>query len=428
MPQRALPRLIALVLATVALAAPALAQMSTVAPYTVRVVTAQAEIRAGWGSDAWYSVGLVPQGTRLTVDGREGDWLRVRYPEDPGFGVLLRGRDSEIDEDSGTVTVARPARPVVLNRRDPVDGSWLKMTGEPIAPGTEFELLEIMGSPENVVFARVPAPERARGYVLAAEVERVDETAEEDTPEQDTDADSSEDPAEQTATHAEERPSEASDESSRDQPTAERAEPEQPADDEPLDQADAEDPAEGDETVERGPATPEQLSEAYRAVIAEPVESAELAPLMEEFRRAIEAAENDRVRERLRAQLQLLEIRRDLQDDLRALTNAADRAAREREAIDDLVIDWRSRPAYTLVGRLMASALYDGRRLPLMYRLQSLDGPGGRTIAYILPDENLDLNAKVGGVVGVVGQARRDRTINVRLIDPERVDVLEPGR
>jgi hypothetical protein len=162
-------------------------------------------------------------------------------------------------------------------------------------------------------------------------------------------------------------------------------------------------------------------------VVAEPVEGAELAPLIDEFRAAIAAAKNDRVRERLSAQLELLEIRRDLQDDLRALTTAAERASREREAIEELVVDWRSRPAYTVVGRLMASALYDGRRLPLMYRLQSLDGPGGRTIAYILPDENLDLNAKVGGVVGVVGEPRRDRTINVRLIDPQRVDVLEPG-
>ena len=56
------------------------AQMVDEAPHPVRVTRDQAEVRCGWGSETWYSVGRAPMGTQLTVDGREGDWLRVLSP------------------------------------------------------------------------------------------------------------------------------------------------------------------------------------------------------------------------------------------------------------------------------------------------------------------------------------------------------------
>jgi|GEM_PF-2633820 len=427
-------RTAAITVAALAAAPATLGQMADVEPYQARVVDPQAEIRSGWGSDAWYSVGQVPEGTTLTVDARDGDWLQVRYPDGHGFGVLLRARDVEINEDAGVARVTRPARAIHRNRQSPIEGSWLKMTGEPFPPGTEFDVIEVLQSEGEPFFVLVEPHDDARGYVSASAVERVrtETTATQpQTPEQspsDPDgaetAPSSAAPDPESEPEGESTPAAETDAADTDAPSDEAPTP--PDNDQtPADDDDAGSDPDGE--VERGVATADQLARAYAAVIAEPVEDAELTPLIEEFARAIEVEESERVRSRLEAQRELLEIRRDLQRDLRAVTSAADRADQERRAVERLVGDWRSRPTYTVVGRLMASSLYDGRRLPLMYRLQSLDGPGGRTIAYILPDDELDLNAKVGAVVGVLGDTRRDRTIRVRLIDPEQVDVLEPG-
>jgi len=408
--------LVSVVLAALALlpVASVRAQMIEEEPRPVRVTRDQAEVRCGWGSETWYSVGRAPAGTELIVDGREGDWLRVRYPDDLGFGVLLRAGEVEIDEDAGTATLTRAARPIHRNRQSPATGSWMKLTGEPFAAGTEFELIDTVSDAGAVEFVLVEAPARVRGYVKASDVEAIERAS---TPATD-DAPAEQGEQEQTTPSVPAEDDSADDE----QDTGPQQAPAHQTGDAAA--ADGE-----DENAPEEPktATPDQLYAAYDAVVREPIEGAELEPLLEEFRGAIASTEDEDVRNRLNARLSLLQIRLDLQRDLRAVSNAADRAARERETIDRLVGDWRSRPTYHVVGRLMASTLYDGRRLPLMYRLQSLDGPGGRTIAYILPSEELDLDAKLGGVVGVVGEARRDRTIRVRMIEPTQVDVLEPG-
>lgn len=407
------------------LAGAARGQMPAAGPYEVEVTAPSVQVRCGWRSDGWYSVGEAPRGTRLTVDGAEGEWLRVRYPEGLGFGVLLRADEVEIR--AGVATLTSPARPIFRNRASPATGSWMKMPGEVFAPGTEFEVVEELGEGSGLVL--VEAPDRARGYVLASGVTRV-------APEDAGADDAAED---EGATDRDDREAAASDDAERaaadDDAPAEAgvASGEDAAEADGGEAAGEEGDAEGDgaaeeEPTERAAPTPEQLYAAYRRVVDQPIEGAELAPLIAEFEAAIGRTETGSAdAQRLGARLELLEIRRELQRDLSDVETASGRAAREREAINRLIVDWRSRPAYSVVGRLMASALYDGRRLPLMYRLQSLDGPGGRTIAYLLPSDELDLNAKVGAVVGVVGDTRRDRTISARLVEPELVDVLEPG-
>lgn len=400
------------------------AQMVDSEPETYTVTADQAEVRCGWGSDGWYSVGRVPRDGLLVVDGREGEWLRVRYPDGLGFGVLFRASDLTID--AGTATLTRPARPIYANRADTVTGSWMKMTGEPFQPGATFTVLDTLGPNGEMVL--VVAPESVRGYVLASDVRRADDGARPAAPDT-ADESAAASPAEASAPqplaeNEDSHPAEGGPATASDTPGSDGV------DDESArgDSATPEEPA-LEVTDPRAVPTPEELFAAYDTVVREPIESAELEPLIAEFASGIAAVpEGSRERALLASRLSLLELRRDLQRDLRAVVSATERAAREQRAIDELVVDWRSRPEYSAVGRLLASALYDGRRLPLMYRLQSLDGLGGRTIAYIVPDDALDLDAKLGGVVGVVGPARRDRTIRVRLIEPERVDLLEPGR
>ena len=82
-----------------------------------------------------------------------------------------------------------------------------------------------------------------------------------------------------------------------------------------------------------------------------------------------------------------------------------------------------TRPAYAFVGRLTVSTVYNGQRLPRLFRLQAVDS--GRTLAYITPDPELDLESKLGSVVGVVvRQSRQDATLGLPLIDARRIDQM----
>ena len=69
---------------------------------------------------------------------------------------------------------------------------------------------------------------------------------------------------------------------------------------------------------------------------------------------------------------------------------------------------------------------YDGKRLPLLYRLMSVEGGAGRTLAYIAPAEGTDIAGKLGTIVGVVGTREGAAGLRAQVITPRRIDVLNP--
>lgn len=79
---------------------------------------------------------------------------------------------------------------------------------------------------------------------------------------------------------------------------------------------------------------------------------------------------------------------------------------------------------YLVAGRLVPSTVYDGGRLPLMYRLVSIDPAINRTIAYIVPSAELQLEQKTGAIVGVLGDGTIEPSSLVQIIKPTVVDVL----
>ena len=81
-------------------------------------------------------------------------------------------------------------------------------------------------------------------------------------------------------------------------------------------------------------------------------------------------------------------------------------------------------PRYDAVGQLVASTVYDGRTLPRLYRL--VDPASMRTIGYVRPSADVDPSQSLGQVVGLVGQARYDAGLKLRVIDVQRIDVLGP--
>lgn len=85
----------------------------------------------------------------------------------------------------------------------------------------------------------------------------------------------------------------------------------------------------------------------------------------------------------------------------------------------------RERSNYDAVGLLLASGVYDGQRLPLLYRV--VDSVTGRTLGYVQPSSEVNPARFLGKVVGVAGQTRFDPGLRLNIIDVSRIDALEPA-
>lgn len=166
------------------------------------------------------------------------------------------------------------------------------------------------------------------------------------------------------------------------------------------------------------------LEKTWRTVRDEPAEAAELDALRGRYlalaedtvapatTRQLATHRADQIALRIEAQNALLEL--------------AERQAQRQRTINgvaDLTLAMKKRMPYDAIGRLNASTVYDGDRLPLLYKLA--DPTNGHTIAYVMPGPNSKPSEALGLVVGLKGVRRYDETLRVNVIVPESIDVLE---
>jgi len=78
---------------------------------------------------------------------------------------------------------------------------------------------------------------------------------------------------------------------------------------------------------------------------------------------------------------------------------------------------------YDAMGRLLASRVYDGNRLPRMFRL--IDPTDMRTLAYVRPGGEVQPLKHLGRFVGIVGSKSPDPGLKLQVIEVERIDLLE---
>lgn len=193
--------------------------------------------------------------------------------------------------------------------------------------------------------------------------------------------------------------------------------------------------ADDTETEDAGDAPPadaprptlEQLEAALDRVRREPIATAEveelrrlyltlaeqLDPESTELRIAQTRAEQLSLRmeiQRRRAELRELELR----------VQQASEAARERR------LAFEAASIYDVVGVLHASTIYDGKRLPRLFRVQ--EPVTGRTLAYLRAEDEFDLVGMAGQLVGVVGPRRYDGGLRLHVIRPRRIDMLGAAR
>ncbi|MEY3023396.1 MAG: hypothetical protein RJA16_222 [Planctomycetota bacterium] len=127
-----------------------------------------------------------------------------------------------------------------------------------------------------------------------------------------------------------------------------------------------------------------------------------------------------RHRAKLRAEQILLQT--EIQSRLLELRRMQEQNLMDLQAIREIREVMESRGDFDAVGRLNASLVYDGRRLPLLYRLQE---PGeGATVAYLVPTRDFSLAELTGQLVGVSGALRYDEALRLNIITPRRVDIL----
>ncbi|MEO0587016.1 MAG: hypothetical protein AAF078_05195 [Planctomycetota bacterium] len=85
----------------------------------------------------------------------------------------------------------------------------------------------------------------------------------------------------------------------------------------------------------------------------------------------------------------------------------------------------RTSTDYDAVGRLLASSVYNGASLPLMFRL--VEPSSGRTVAYVKPGLIEDSRAMLGRIVGVLGPMRYDPVLKLNVVQLETIEALDPS-
>jgi uncharacterized protein YgiM (DUF1202 family) len=389
------------------------AQVVQVSPWFAVVDTDETLLRCGNG-DLMYPVGAVTRGQVLRIDGEGQGWARVWYPH--GIPAFVPADAVQVDAASRTATLTKPTRLKAFNMSTGLRGSWKDVLETAMAPGVKLSLMDAEPTPDgrgNTAWRVVP-PESARAFIPMNVLRRA------------TDEEVRRHEAAVAARAASPAP---------EQPTAKPQTAAEPS--RPVEQAAAPLPVTRVQPTEAPEPHPvvarrspyERLESAFETVRNENPNTAEFSALMGEFEKAIarldDSPESQTMRLRLQQRVEFLRLRAELQAQRRVLAEAQaslsedDRRLREKLAEVD-----RSRQ-YTIVGRLSASTIYDGERLPLMYRVQTVGGAAPRTLAYVRPEDKLKIESYLGQIVGILGDATLDPNLRVNVVSPTRVDALE---
>ncbi len=167
----------------------------------------------------------------------------------------------------------------------------------------------------------------------------------------------------------------------------------------------------------------QDLEVAYTRLLQEPIETAEVGPLRLLYIDLADRHKDSRAIARFaRTRASQLELWSEVQERRAEMTEAVEKARQTTKSAEASRQVIASFDRYAAVGRLDASTIYDGKRLPKLLRVQ--DTTSGRTLLYIEPDDRFDYANLLGQRVGIVGESMKDDGLRVTLINPRRIDVL----
>jgi uncharacterized protein YgiM (DUF1202 family) len=169
------------------------------------------------------------------------------------------------------------------------------------------------------------------------------------------------------------------------------------------------------------------LEAIWGKVRNEPTESAELDALRGRYLAlASDPVAPSSTRSLASARAEQISMRIEVQQQLLELAEMRSRLNQKTQSVADLELAMWKRKPFDAVGRLNASTVYDGDRLPLLYKLA--DPSTGHTLAYVLPGPSTKPSEALGLVVGIKGKRQYDETLRVNVISPELIEVLDTSK
>ena len=167
------------------------------------------------------------------------------------------------------------------------------------------------------------------------------------------------------------------------------------------------------------------LEATWLKVKSESIPDAELGAIFAAYTAlAADPACEAGMKARCNSRIEQLLVQQEVQAKMLELSNAKARLNIERDDIASVTRAVEARSDYTAIGVLNASSVYDGTKLPLLYKLQ--DPSTGQTVAYIAPDETFLLATMLGTLIGVRGESCFDDALGLDTISPTTIDHLTP--
>lgn len=406
-------------------------------PYVV-VVTKPSPLACGDGG-IYYPVARLQPGTLLKIDGEGGGWLRAVYPE--GTRAFIKADEAAYDDAAKTLKLTKGSKLMAANESGV--RPWQVLLDRDLPAGTSFQNVTAVkgvdGSTEGYL---VPAPAGARGYIKAELTRKA--TPEESAKLIPPPAAPAPKPAETPAAKPtntgivppgatdiiEVKPAPRPGDAATTAPSA-------PATGTGTATGAATTPVSPTSTTTPPAVSPEVtkriddialLRDMFDRVNRGSDNESEVQTVISEFNRKIDtlgsSGEDGRLRRALEdrrgallLKQEIIETRRRLRD-----TSGVDERLRQvRIAIEDV----EKQAVYTMVGRILPSTVYDGKRgMPLMYRVESADLSSTRTVGYVVPRDGVDLLTKMGKMAGIVGDAKFDSALGLNIVAPLRVDEL----
>jgi hypothetical protein len=443
-----------LLVATVALTAfehASFAQATTSAaktPYETTLAEDGVLVRASPSAESGYPFGRLMKGTKVRVVEEQVGWLRVTTfgPAFEGwFGYVQATPEVKLSDDGKTIRLSGRSQLLAPN----ADAAWNPVNSWKaactLASGDELAVLDTVKSDRDT-FYKVSLIDRATGWIAATAVATgttpapTAPTTPAPAPAPTTDpAPATEQPAAPTATEEavdpdtgevrvskpEAAPSESNDANNEYANTDDATKAtDANAAGEPVAKTQDEARAVAVEQVKRVKFS--DVDAVWKRVAKEPVETAELEQLRDRFLALAEDAKTPRSEARAASsRAEQVAIRIDVQKSLLDIAALRQKSNAKIDGVADLTKAMMLRQPYSAVGRLNASTVYNGERLPLLYRLQ--EQVTGQTIAYLLPGPGYDLASMLGLLVGVKGDIRYDESLRLNTITPSGIDILNTG-
>ena len=451
--------------ALLVLAGHAAADIKAVEPYFVVVTKDNVPLKCSDGN-IYYPVAKLKANQVLRIDGSGGGWLRAEYPA--GTKAYVKADEGMFDEAAKTLKLTRPSKLMSAN----ADGArpWWYLLDADITAGTVFTNAQAVKSADGTLEGYlIPAPAASRGYIReeatrAATPEEArafmapagEAASKPVTPAPTTTTETAAvtppvapapapalpvTPAPApTATAAASTPTPATTTPAPTDTSSTITMSQTPAPGTTAPTATTTTPAETATPVPVGaPVAPaptkrvddvETLRSMFDRVMQGPGDETEIRTVISEFNRAINSLGNTDAdaykRNALQSRLQALQLRQEVLDMRQRIAETDRQFSQKTQQTTIAIQEVEKQAIYTIVGRIVPSTVYDGRRgLPMMYRVESADASSTRTIGYVVPREGVDLLPKMGKVVGIVGDSKMDPALGLNIVAPRRVDSLE---